>query len=119
MYAIIRAGGRQYKVAKGDVIEINRLKDASETVEFEPLLIMQDDGAANLDKTDLAKARVTGTVLGESKGKKIEIFKYRNKTGYRRRAGHRQSYTRVQIDDIRVGARSGRTKKQEAATDGS
>lgn len=108
MYAIIRAGGKQHKVAKGDVIEVERVKDSSDTLEFTPLLVVDDKGKARSGKSDLSGARVTAKVLGETKGSKVEVVKYRNKTGYRRNTGHRQKYTSIQISDIKLTA--GRAK---------
>lgn len=113
MYAIIRAGGKQHKVAPGDVIEIERLKEGSDSVEFTPLLVVEDSGTARTAKDELAGARVTGKVLGETKGPKVEVNKFRNKTGYRRHAGHRQKYTTIQIGDISLGG--GATRKTPAA----
>jgi large subunit ribosomal protein L21 len=121
VYAIIRAGGKQYKVAEGDVIEIERTKEDSETVEFVPLLVVDDKGKTRSDKSDLAQARVTATVVGETKGPKVNVAKYRNKTGYRRNAGHRQKYTSVQISGIKLtGGRSTASKKttEEVTSDG-
>jgi large subunit ribosomal protein L21 len=109
MYAVIRAGGKQHKVAKGDVIEIEYVKD-SNTVEFIPLLIVDDKGKLRSGKSELAKARVTAKVLGESKGKKIEVMKYRNKTGYRRHTGHRQRYSSVEISDIKLTGSASKAK---------
>jgi large subunit ribosomal protein L21 len=105
VYAIIRAGGKQYKVAEGDVIEIERTKEDSEKVEFVPLLVVDDKGKTRSDKSELAGARVTATVVGESQGPKVNVAKYRNKTGYRRNTGHRQKYTSVQISGIKMQAR--------------
>jgi large subunit ribosomal protein L21 len=102
VYAIIRAGGKQYKVAEGDVIEIERTKESSDTVEFVPLLVVDDKGKTRSDKSDLADARVTATIVGETKGPKVNVAKYRNKIGYRRNAGHRQKYTSVQISGIKL-----------------
>ncbi len=113
MYAIIRAGGKQHKVAPGDVIEIERLKEGSDSVEFTPLLVVEDSGTARAEKADLEGARVVGKVLGETKGPKVEVNKFRNKTGYRRHAGHRQKYTTIQIGDITLGG--GRKRKAPAA----
>ena len=114
MYAIIRAGGKQHKVAKGDVIEIEHVKDGKDTLQFTPLLVVDDKGKTRSSKSDLASARVTAKVLGEAKGPKVEVTKYRNKTGYRRNTGHRQRYTSVQISDIALSA--GRTKAASKAT---
>jgi len=113
LYAIIRAGGKQHKVTKGDVIEVERVKESSDSLEFVPLLVVDDKGKARSGKSDLADARVTATVLGETKGPKIEVVKYRNKTGYRRNTGHRQKYTSIQIDDIKLTA--GRSSSSKAS----
>ena len=108
MYAVIRAGGKQYKVAEGDVIEIEHLSDGDK-VDLTPLLVVDDDGTTHAGGTSLAKASVTGEVVGESRGPKVRVFKYRNKTGYRRTNGHRQRYSSVKISSIKLSSR--RTKK--------
>lgn len=104
MYAVIRAGGKQYKVAEGDVIDVERV-DSSSKVEFTPVLVVDDDGKAYADRKELSKAKVTAKVVGESKGPKLRIFKYRSKTRYRRKSGHRQSYSSIEISGIKLGAR--------------
>jgi large subunit ribosomal protein L21 len=111
VYAIIRAGGKQHKVAKGDVIEVEHLKGSSDTIEFVPLLIVDDKGKTRSAKSDLAKARVTAKVVGDAQGPKVDVMKFRNKTGYRRHTGHRQRYTTVQIAEIKLT--SGRSKAAE------
>jgi large subunit ribosomal protein L21 len=103
MYAIIDIGGKQAKVAKGDVVSVERIPEAGETVTFTPLLVVDKDGQAVTDKDRLASSTVTATVQGEEKGKKIDIFTYKNKTGNRRRRGHRQTYTTVEVTDIDLG----------------
>ena len=113
MYAIIRAGGKQAKVHSGDVIDIERVKTDDDKLTFEPLLVVDDDGNTVSDRKALAKASVTAKVLGESSGPKIDIFKYKNKSGYRRRQGHRQKYTRIEITGIKLPAAS--KKKKTAA----
>jgi len=118
MYAIIRAGGKQAKVQSGDVIEVERIKGDDDKLTFEPLLIVDDDGNAISDRDQLAKASVTAKVLGESAGPKVDIFKYKNKSGYRRRQGHRQKYTQLEITGIKLPAAAKKTaakKKEEAA----
>ena len=117
MYAVIRAGGKQHKVSKGDVLEVEHIKGSGNTVEFTPLLIVDDKGKARTAKSDLQKARVTAKVVGESKGEKIDVRKDRNKTGYRRHTGHRQRYTTIQISDIKLSG--GTAKKKEDTDDGS
>lgn len=112
MYAIIRAGGKQAKVQSGDVIEIERVKGDAEKLSFAPLLVVDDKGNAVSDRDILAKATVTAKVLGGSQGPKVDIFKYKNKTGYRRRQGHRQKYTQIEITEIKL---PGATKAKTAA----
>jgi large subunit ribosomal protein L21 len=102
MYAIIRAGGKQAKVQSGDVIEIERVKGDPDKLSFEPLLVVDDKGNAVSDRDVLSKASVTAKVLGESQGPKVDIFKYKNKTGYSRRQGHRQKYTQIEITEIKL-----------------
>jgi large subunit ribosomal protein L21 len=102
MYAVIRAGGKQYKVAKGDVIEIEKVKDSGEKIEFTPLVIVDDKGKSTAGPSALSKAKVTAKVVGATKGPKVDVAKHRNKTGYRRNTGHRQQYSTVEISDIKL-----------------
>jgi len=115
MYAIIRAGGKQTKVRSGDVIDIERVKGDATELTFEPLLVVDDDGNAVSDISVLAKAKVSAKVLGESHGPKIDIFKYKNKTGYRRRQGHRQKYTRIEITGIDLAGSKKKAAPKKAA----
>jgi large subunit ribosomal protein L21 len=101
MYAIIRAGGKQAKVEEGGVLDVERVKSDGE-VTFTPLLIVTDDGSVIADRDVLDKLTVTTEVVGDTTGPKIDIFKYKNKTGYRRRAGHRQKYTRLLVKSIEL-----------------
>ena len=116
MYAIIRAGGKQAKVQSGDVIEIERVKGDSDKLSFGPLLVVDDDGNAVSDRDVLAKATVTAKILGESVGPKIDIFKYKNKTGYRRRQGHRQKYTQIEITEIKLPGAKAKSASKAAGT---
>ena len=116
MYAIIRAGGKQAKVQSGDVIEIERVKGDSDKLSFAPLLVVDDDGNAVSDRDVLAKATVTAKILGESVGPKIDIFKYKNKTGYRRRQGHRQKYTQIEITEIKLPGAKAKSASKAAGT---
>jgi large subunit ribosomal protein L21 len=113
MYAIIRAGGKQAKVKEGDVLDVERIKAEGE-VTFKPLLIVNDDGSVISDRDALDKLTVTTEVVGDSTGPKIDIFKYKNKTGYRRRAGHRQKYTRLEVKKIEVPAAQKKAEKKSA-----
>ena len=101
MYAIVRSGGRQHKVAVGDALEIDRLEDAvGSTVSLTPLLVV-DGEAVTSDAAKLDSASVIAEVLAETKGPKIRILKFKNKTGYRKRQGHRQKYTKIKVTDIK------------------
>jgi large subunit ribosomal protein L21 len=102
MYAVIRSGGKQARVSAGDIIDVELLKDGAGEVTFSPLLVVNDDGTAVTGGPDLDRMRVTARVLGDVKGKKIHVFKYKNKSGYRRRRGHRQRYTRLEISSIGI-----------------
>ena len=98
MYAIVRAGATQQKVALGDVIEIDKVKTAvGESVTLPVVLVVDGD---TITSTGLDKASVTVEVLGATKGPKIVIQKYKNKTGYKKRQGHRQRYTQVKVTGI-------------------
>ncbi len=101
MYAIVRSGGRQHKVAVGDVLEVDRFEGAvGSTVSMTPLLLVDGD-AVTSDASALGSASVTAEVVAETKGPKIRILKFKNKTGYRRRQGHRQRYTKIKVTDIK------------------
>ncbi|MDO5287665.1 MAG: 50S ribosomal protein L21 [Actinomycetia bacterium] len=101
MYAIVRSGGRQHKVAVGDVLEID-LRDAKagDEVALEPLLLVDGDDVTSA-ADQLAKVAVTAEVVGETRGPKIRILKFKNKTGYKKRQGHRQRYTQVKVTGIK------------------
>ena len=112
MYAIIRAGGKQAKVHEGDVIDIERVK-GTEELTFTPLLVVDDDGNVVSDRSALGGAKVVASVVGEHRGDKVDVFKYKSKTGYRRSQGHRQHYTTIEIKKIELTA--GAKKKAESA----
>ena len=100
MYAIVRSGGRQHKVAVGDILEIDLSGDApGAAVNLQPLLLV-DGTTVTSDASALQSASVTAEVLGQTKGPKIRILKFKNKTGYRKRQGHRQHYTQVRVTGI-------------------
>ena len=100
MYAIVRSGGTQQKVAVGDVIEIDKVTSGVGESLTLPVLLLVDGESVTSDADKLAKASVTAEILGATKGPKITILKYKNKTGYRKRQGHRQKYTQVKVTDI-------------------
>lgn len=100
-YAIVRAGGRQEKVSAGDLVVLDRQADeVGSSIEL-PALMLVDGDKVTSDKTDLEKVKVSAEVLEHMRGKKIIIQKYKNKTGYKKRQGHRQDQTRVKITDIK------------------
>ena len=102
MYAIVRSGGRQHKVAVGDVLEIDKVEaKAGDSVALSPLLLV-DGETITADAKKLGKASVTAEVIAETKGPKIRILKYKNKTGYKKRQGHRQRYTQVKVTGIKA-----------------
>ena len=99
MYAIIATGGKQYKVSEGDIVKIEKLdvEDGS-TVTFDQVLAVSDNGLKV--GADVASSTVTATVMGQGKGKKVIVYKYKIKSGYHKKNGHRQAYTQVKIDKI-------------------
>ena len=103
MYAIVRAGGRQEKVAVGDVFELDRVSGEPGSTVTLPAVLLVDGAAVTSDATALAGVTVTAEVVDHTKGPKIEILRYKNKTGYRRRQGHRQKLTQVRITGIETG----------------
>jgi len=100
VYAIVKAGGRQEKVAVGDTIVVDRIDEAAGAAVSFPALLVVDGEKVTADPSALASVKVTGEVLDEVKGPKIHILRYKNKTGYRRRQGFRSKNTRVKITAI-------------------
>ncbi len=103
-YAIFKTGGKQYRVSQGDVLDVEKLPLAEgATAEFDEVLAVSEDGAVNIGTPTVAGARVVAQVQSQYKDKKILVFKYKAKTRYRRKKGHRQNYTRLVIQDIQTG----------------
>jgi len=101
VYAVVRAGGRQEKVEVGSIVVLDRQKaQVGDTLEL-PALLLVDGDAVTSDAAKLAKVTVTAEVLGEERGPKIVIQKFKNKTGYKKRQGHRQDLTRVKVTGIK------------------
>ena len=100
MYAIVRSGGTQQKVAVGDVIEIDKVATSPGESLSLPALLLVDGETVTSDADTLARVDVQAEVLGPTKGPKIHIMKFKNKTGYRKRQGHRQHYTQVKVTAI-------------------
>ena len=115
MYAVIKVGGRQERVQPGDVIEVDFMKvDPGSSVEFEPMLVVDDEGKAHHHK-DLSRAKVVARLMGDKKGDKVRVFKYRPKSGYRRTRGHRQMLTLLEIEEVRLSAGRTATKAEDGA----
>jgi large subunit ribosomal protein L21 len=103
VYAIVRSGGRQHKVAVGDVVEVDRILGLpGDPVEMKALLVVDGDSVTS-DTWVLEGVKVLGEIVAEVKAPKIDILKYKNKTGYRVRQGHRQKYTQVKVTSIDTG----------------
>ena len=99
MYAIIATGGKQYKVSEGDVIKVEKLDvEAGKEVVFDNVLAVSNDGLKV--GSDVANATVKATVMDQGRGKKVIVYRYKRKSGYHKKNGHRQSYTQVKIEKI-------------------
>lgn len=99
MYAIIATGGKQYKVSEGDVVRVEKLDvEEGAAVTFDHVVAVSDNGLKAGE--EVANATVAGTVVEQGRGRKIIVYKYKRKTGYHKKNGHRQAYTKVKIDKI-------------------
>ncbi len=103
MYAIVRTGGKQYKVAVGDVLQVEKLDGAPGDTVTLPALLVVDGETVTSDAPTLAGVTVTGELVEHGKGPKIDILKYKNKTGYKKRMGHRQRLTSLRVTGIETG----------------
>ncbi len=105
MYAILETGGKQYKVSPGETLMVEKLPGAhGDSYVFDKVLAVSDQGAIKCGEPYLPGVTVKATVLRQGKARKILVFKYRHKTNYRRRYGHRQPFTEVKIDSIEANA---------------
>ena len=101
MYAVIETGGKQYRVEEGDVLFIEKIDaEAGDTVEFDKVLVVSNDGSLNIGKPFVENAKVEASVIEQGKSPKIVVYKYKSKKNYRNKQGHRQPYTRVKIEKI-------------------
>ena len=111
MYAIIESCGKQYKVAEGDVVFFEKLDtEEGKKITFDKVILVSDEGKVEIGNPYVKGPKVEGKVVAHGKGKKIIVFKYKAKKNYRRKQGHRQPYTKVEITTIKTA-----TKKAEAA----
>jgi large subunit ribosomal protein L21 len=116
-YAIVKTGGKQYRVEEGQTLLVERLRaDAGDAVPLEPLLYRGDKDV--LDGADLAKVKVEAKVLAHERGPKLHVLKFKPKRGYKRRTGHRQELTRIEVTSIKAGARAPARKPAAAKADG-
>jgi large subunit ribosomal protein L21 len=101
MYAVIKAGGKQYRVEQGDTLAIERIEgDTGAQVAFDEVLLVGDEGATYIGRPVLQGAKVTGTIVEQGRAKKVVVFKFRRRKNYKRKKGHRQYFTRIRIDAI-------------------
>lgn len=101
MYAVIETGGKQYRVQEGDVLKVEKLPaEEGAVVEFDRVLTVVNNGAVTIGRPVVEGAKVVGKVLEQARSKKVIVFKYKAKSNYRRKQGHRQPFTRVVIEKI-------------------
>jgi len=115
MYAIIKTGGKQYRVSKGDVIKVEKIVPAranQKTVKFDEVLLVSDDGKVTIGNPTVAGVVVEGKILEQGKNEKVVIFKYKRKKDYRKKQGHRQPYTAIEI--TKIGAKKAEKEEAEA-----
>ena len=116
MYAIIATGGKQYKVSEGDVIRVEKLGvEAGSKYKFDQVLAVGGD-TITVGTPTVAGATVTASVIGDGKGKKVIVYKYKRKSGYHKKNGHRQQYTEVKIEKIAVKKPRAKKTAEEAET---
>ena len=104
MYAVIRTGGKQYRVEEGDVVKIEKIDgERGSELTFDDVLLVGNDDETHVGTPTVAGASVNGTIVKQDRDKKIVVFKFRRRKNYIRKQGHRQSYTRVRINGIAAG----------------
>jgi large subunit ribosomal protein L21 len=117
MYAIVKVGGRQYRVEEGDSLLVDRMRAEEGTkIELKPILFRDEEPV--LDADGLAKVKVEAVVQGHERGEKIHVLKFKPKRGYKRRMGHRSELTRLQIAEIKMMSRKRRSAATEEARHG-
>jgi large subunit ribosomal protein L21 len=119
MYAIVKSGGKQYRVERGQQLLVERLPDdEGASVALEPILYRSEE--AIFDRDGLDRVKVTAKVLGHVRGQKLRVFKFKPKRGYKRRTGHRQELTRIEVTEIALGSasRAGRARRADARAEG-
>ncbi len=103
MYAIVKTGGKQYKVREGDILRVEKLAgDVGSEISFEDILMFSDGETVTVGQPKVDSVTVSGHIVAQGKSKKIIVFKYKRRKRYRRKQGHRQHYTAIQIDSIKA-----------------
>ncbi|MCA1840594.1 MAG: 50S ribosomal protein L21 [Actinomycetota bacterium] len=115
MYAVIKTGGKQYKVTQGETIEVEHLVVKGDKTSFTPILVVTDDGETIYGAKALKDFTVSATVVGDTKGDKLTVFKYRSKSGYAQKTGHRQMYSMIEITSIGAKDKKAEPAKAPAA----
>jgi len=116
-YAVFKTGGKQYRVKPGDTLDVELLPNEIDSVaEFGEVLALSDGGEVTIGAPTVTGAKVTARVLSHYKDRKLMVFKYKAKTRYRRKRGHRQTYTRLRIQDIELNTSSARAPRRRATT---
>lgn len=101
MYAVVRSGGKQYRVSQGGSVRVEKLTgDVGSTITLDDVLMVGEEGNVKIGAPTVDGASVSGTIVAQGRGKKIIIFKMKRRKGYRRKAGHRQDYTEIRVDSI-------------------
>ncbi len=116
MYAIVKTGGKQYRVERGQTLLVERLAlEEGADIALEPLLYRSEETV--MDREGLARVKVTAKVLEHVRGEKLRVFKFKPKRGYKRRTGHRQELTRIEVTDISAGAKAKASRAKAATAD--
>lgn len=117
MYAILETGGKQYRVSEGDVITVEKIPgEAGDAVEFDKVLLISNDGDVKVGSPYIDGAKISGEIVETGKGKKVIVFKYKSKKDYRRKQGHRQPFTSVEITSLTGEKVAGKAKKEVEET---
>ena len=115
MYAIVEISGKQYKVQEGDIVFVDRLENVEEgnKITFDKVLMISDDKKVTIGQDTVKGAKVEASVIGHGKSKKIIVYKFKPKKNYRRTQGHRQPYTKIQIEKISTASRAKKTEAKD------
>ncbi len=116
MYAVIKTGGKQYKVAEGDVLQVEHLSVKGSKTSLTPILVVNSEGQTIIGAKELKTYKVAVKLLGDAKGDKVDVFKYRPKSGYAVKSGHRQLYSLIEVTSIGQAEEKAKAKPAEAPT---